>query len=195
MPRDFLHNHPQFADLIRIVADSEGIAPALVEKDYWIMQSLYGLQQLGSELSCWREATLIQGSRKGALDGALRSERSGVAVDRAAAAEQAARGRPRGRPAGDQRDLLRAADRLALAGSAEPLRPTHHGLQPLQQMVILGSSVQVELRNPPYRKFWMTTATPLTRYSALWGLASRAASLPPSYTRDTTWHRASRYLG
>lgn len=47
MPRDVLHNHAQFADLIRIVADSEGIAPALVEKDYWIMQSLYGLQQLG----------------------------------------------------------------------------------------------------------------------------------------------------
>jgi hypothetical protein len=47
MPRDFLHNHRQFADLIRIVADAQGIAPALVEKDYWIMQSLYGLQQLG----------------------------------------------------------------------------------------------------------------------------------------------------
>ena len=47
MPRDFLHNHPQFPDLIRIVAENEGIAPALVEKDYWIMQSLYGLQQLG----------------------------------------------------------------------------------------------------------------------------------------------------
>lgn len=47
MPRDFLHNHPQFADLIRIVANDQGIAPGLVEKDYWIMQSLYGLQQLG----------------------------------------------------------------------------------------------------------------------------------------------------
>ena len=47
MPRDFLHNHRQFADLIRIVAQAQGIAPALVEKDYWIMQSLYGLQQLG----------------------------------------------------------------------------------------------------------------------------------------------------
>ncbi len=47
MPPDLLHNHPQFADLIRIVADDQGIAPALVEKDYWIMQSLYGLQQLG----------------------------------------------------------------------------------------------------------------------------------------------------
>lgn len=47
MPRDVLHNHRQFADLIRIVAEAQGIAPALVEKDYWIMQSLYGLQQLG----------------------------------------------------------------------------------------------------------------------------------------------------
>src|SRR5579864_4553400 len=47
MPCDFLHNHPQFADLIRIVADEKGIDPALVEKDYWIMHCLYGLDELG----------------------------------------------------------------------------------------------------------------------------------------------------
>lgn len=47
MPRDYLHNHPEFADLIRIVAEEEGIAPALIEKDYWIMHCLYGLQQFG----------------------------------------------------------------------------------------------------------------------------------------------------
>ncbi|WP_441234482.1 nucleotidyl transferase AbiEii/AbiGii toxin family protein [Bradyrhizobium sp. 930_D9_N1_4] len=47
MPHDFLHNHPQFADLIRIVAEEKGIDPALVEKDYWIMHCLHGLQQLG----------------------------------------------------------------------------------------------------------------------------------------------------
>ena len=47
MPRDVLHNHPQFADLIRIVAAEKGIDPGLVEKDYWIMHCLYGLQQLG----------------------------------------------------------------------------------------------------------------------------------------------------
>jgi Nucleotidyl transferase AbiEii toxin, Type IV TA system len=47
MPRDFLHNHPQVADLIRIVAEEKGIDPALVEKDYWIIHCLYGLQQLG----------------------------------------------------------------------------------------------------------------------------------------------------
>jgi predicted nucleotidyltransferase component of viral defense system len=47
MPRDYLHDHPQFPDLIRIVADEKGIDPALVEKDYWIMHCLHGLQQFG----------------------------------------------------------------------------------------------------------------------------------------------------
>jgi hypothetical protein len=44
---DYLHNHPQFSDLIRIVAQEKSIDPALVEKDYWIMHCLYGLQHLG----------------------------------------------------------------------------------------------------------------------------------------------------
>lgn len=44
---DFLHNHPVFSDLLRIVADERGMSsPALVEKDYWIMHVLYGLQKL-----------------------------------------------------------------------------------------------------------------------------------------------------
>lgn len=47
MPRDYLHNHPEFSELIRIVAQQKSIDPALVEKDYWIMHCLYGLQQLG----------------------------------------------------------------------------------------------------------------------------------------------------
>jgi hypothetical protein len=47
MPADYLHNHAEFSDLIRIVAEQRGIDPALVEKDYWIMHCLYGLQQLG----------------------------------------------------------------------------------------------------------------------------------------------------
>jgi hypothetical protein len=46
MALDFLHNHRNFPDLIRIVADERGIDPALVEKDYWIMHCLYGLQRL-----------------------------------------------------------------------------------------------------------------------------------------------------
>ena len=49
MPADYLHNHPQFAALIRIVADDRGIDPALVEKDYWLMHSLYGLQREGMQ--------------------------------------------------------------------------------------------------------------------------------------------------
>ncbi|ADU13788.1 nucleotidyl transferase AbiEii/AbiGii toxin family protein [Asticcacaulis excentricus] len=46
MPLDYLHNHKDFADLLRIVADDKQIAPVLVEKDYWIMHCLYGLQQM-----------------------------------------------------------------------------------------------------------------------------------------------------
>jgi Nucleotidyl transferase AbiEii toxin, Type IV TA system len=47
MPADYLHNHREFPELIRIIAQQRGIDPALVEKDYWIMHCLYGLQQLG----------------------------------------------------------------------------------------------------------------------------------------------------
>jgi hypothetical protein len=43
MPREYLHNHSEFAELIRIVAAEQGIDPALVEKHYWIMHSLYPL--------------------------------------------------------------------------------------------------------------------------------------------------------
>lgn len=45
MPLDYLHNHKDFADLIRIVAVDMDITPTLVEKDYWIMHCLYGLQK------------------------------------------------------------------------------------------------------------------------------------------------------
>lgn len=43
---DYLHNHKDFTNLLRIVAEEKSIAPALVEKDYWIMHCLYGLQQM-----------------------------------------------------------------------------------------------------------------------------------------------------
>lgn len=46
MALDYLHNHPDFADLIRIVGEERAIVPTLVEKDYWIMHGLYGLQQM-----------------------------------------------------------------------------------------------------------------------------------------------------
>ncbi len=42
-----LHDSPDFADLLAVVARDEAIDPGLVEKDYWIMHGLWGLQQLG----------------------------------------------------------------------------------------------------------------------------------------------------
>jgi hypothetical protein len=47
MSPDFLHKHAQFSNLIRIAAQERAIDPALIEKDYWIMHCLYGLQKLG----------------------------------------------------------------------------------------------------------------------------------------------------
>lgn len=42
-----LHELEDFRDLIDVVADEMRIDPGLVEKDYWIMHALWGLQQLG----------------------------------------------------------------------------------------------------------------------------------------------------
>jgi hypothetical protein len=45
MAASYLHHHPDFPDLLRIVAEEKGILAGLVEKDYWIMQVLHGLQR------------------------------------------------------------------------------------------------------------------------------------------------------
>jgi len=42
---DYLHNHPEFQQLLRAVEHEKGIDSSLIEKDYWIMHVLYGLQQ------------------------------------------------------------------------------------------------------------------------------------------------------
>ncbi len=47
MPLNYLHDHPDFEALIRIIADKEDIQPVLIEKDYWIMHCLYGLKAMG----------------------------------------------------------------------------------------------------------------------------------------------------
>jgi predicted nucleotidyltransferase component of viral defense system len=61
MSADFLHNHRQFSELIRIVAQQKGIDSALVEKDYWIMHCLYGLQQLSLKLELKGGTSLSKG--------------------------------------------------------------------------------------------------------------------------------------
>ncbi len=43
----FLHQHPNFAELLGQLARSRAIAPNLVEKDYWLMHCLWGLQRQG----------------------------------------------------------------------------------------------------------------------------------------------------
>jgi hypothetical protein len=63
MPADYLHNHPQFADLIRIVAQERSIDPALVEKDYWIMHCLHGLQKLNIKFELKGGTSLSKGHK------------------------------------------------------------------------------------------------------------------------------------
>lgn len=41
----YLHDHPQFSDLLNILAEEMDILPGLIEKDYWIMHCLYGLKK------------------------------------------------------------------------------------------------------------------------------------------------------
>jgi hypothetical protein len=61
MPRDYLHSHAEFSDLIRIVGREKSIDPALVEKDYWIMHCLYGLQKLGMRFELKGGTSLSKG--------------------------------------------------------------------------------------------------------------------------------------
>lgn len=44
---EYLHSRSDFRDLLLIVAEEKSIDPVLVEKDYWIMHTLHGLQLMG----------------------------------------------------------------------------------------------------------------------------------------------------
>ena len=58
---DFIHNDPEFKELLEIVSENERIDPALVEKDYWIMHTLYGLKQQGIEFELKGGTSLSKG--------------------------------------------------------------------------------------------------------------------------------------
>lgn len=45
MPVEYLHNHKNFPDLLRILEDKTNIQSGLIEKDYWIMHVLNGLKK------------------------------------------------------------------------------------------------------------------------------------------------------
>ena len=59
--KGFIHRHPEFEALIRIVADQLGIDPYLAEKDYWIMHCLFGLQQAGYDFQLKGGTSLSKG--------------------------------------------------------------------------------------------------------------------------------------
>ena len=42
----YLHNHPNFKDLIEITSSEMNINASLIEKDYWIMNILYHLSKV-----------------------------------------------------------------------------------------------------------------------------------------------------
>jgi predicted nucleotidyltransferase component of viral defense system len=44
---EFLHERRDFNQLLAVVADQRKVDPMLVEKDYWLMHSLWGLQAQG----------------------------------------------------------------------------------------------------------------------------------------------------
>jgi len=46
----FLHQDPEFAQLVQIVARRAGIAAALIEKDYWVTHTLWAIHQTGLDL-------------------------------------------------------------------------------------------------------------------------------------------------
>lgn len=58
-----LHDLPDFGDLIAVTARNHAIDPGLVEKDYWIMHGLWGLQQLGFRFELKGGTSLSKGFR------------------------------------------------------------------------------------------------------------------------------------
>ena len=47
----YIHDDPEFQDLLRIVARERGLAVPLVEKDYWVTHALWALHETGLEIS------------------------------------------------------------------------------------------------------------------------------------------------
>jgi hypothetical protein len=57
----FLHDHPNFVDLLRQLAQQTGIATYLIEKDYWLMHGLWVLQQQGWQFQLKGGTSLSKG--------------------------------------------------------------------------------------------------------------------------------------
>jgi len=57
----FLHEHARFQDLLKIISDKMSIAQSFVEKDYWIMHCLWGLQNQGFDFHLKGGTSLSKG--------------------------------------------------------------------------------------------------------------------------------------
>ena len=60
MPK-FCHELDDFPELCRVISGERNILPQLVEKDYWIMHCLYGLEKLGFEFEMKGGTSLSKG--------------------------------------------------------------------------------------------------------------------------------------
>ncbi|MBT9553976.1 MAG: nucleotidyl transferase AbiEii/AbiGii toxin family protein [Hydrogenophaga sp.] len=58
---EFLHERRDFDQLLAVVADARGLDPSLVEKDYWIMHVLWGLQAQGFQFELKGGTSLSKG--------------------------------------------------------------------------------------------------------------------------------------
>ena len=58
---NYIHNDPEFKELLSIVSTNKGIDITLVEKDYWIMHALYSLNQQGIEFELKGRTSLSKG--------------------------------------------------------------------------------------------------------------------------------------
>lgn len=61
MPKIYLHERPDFIDLLRILEEETGILIQLIEKDYWIMHVLFGLKQQGFDFELKGGTSLSKG--------------------------------------------------------------------------------------------------------------------------------------
>lgn len=57
----YLHDHKEFPTLLRILESETGILTGLIEKDYWIMHSLYGLKKQGYDFQLKGGTSLSKG--------------------------------------------------------------------------------------------------------------------------------------
>ena len=58
---DFIHNDPEFKQILSIVASNKSIDITLIEKDYWIMHALYSLHQQGIDFELKGGTSLSKG--------------------------------------------------------------------------------------------------------------------------------------